>query len=227
MQSLYNETNVPLRAGSIFLGKWENVLDYDSAFYSIIADQDCQVEFYQSNDKKTITMTPYNYTALSTNVINDVLLQQRYIYVTIRNSSLTNQTVLNFTMIYKNALTVEGAVSVTNFPSGFNVNNTPDVIPTAPADDVVVWNAAAVGSGVGSTSVNPAGSNIFVFGNVSGTTTLTVQAYGNSAWFNTQYAVTLNGASNFGFSINCSCGTIRLYNTTACTITAVISSKSV
>ena len=124
MQSVNNTTNVPLRAGAIYLGSNDDVLDYDSAYYSINADQNSQLEIYQSNDKKTYTITTYNYTGGAGIVVNDILLQQRYIYVTIRNSTGTNQTVLNFTMIYKNNGVIEGAVSVTNFPATQPVSGT-------------------------------------------------------------------------------------------------------
>ena len=98
MQSTNNQTNVPLRAGAIFIGSIDNVLNYDSAYYTIDSDQNCAVQFYCTNDKKNYNIIDYAYTP-STVVVNNILLQQRYIYVTIRNSSSTDQTYLNFTML--------------------------------------------------------------------------------------------------------------------------------
>ena len=110
MQSTNNQTNVPLRVGSIYIGQNDDVLNYNSACYSIISDQNCQIELYQSNDKKTYSVATVNYTGGAGLVTNEVQLAQRYIYVTVRNSGTVNQTLLNFTLIYK----TNGVVNVTN-----------------------------------------------------------------------------------------------------------------
>ena len=101
MQSAINSTNVPLREGAIFVPSGiDDVLNYDKAYYTIDCDRTCAVQFYCTNDKQNYNIIDYNYTPASV-VVNSLILQQRYIYVTIRNSDLHPQTYLNFTMLYK------------------------------------------------------------------------------------------------------------------------------
>jgi hypothetical protein len=119
MQSTSNQTYVPLNAGSIFIGKYDDVLMYDTADYTIYSDRSCQIELYQSNDKKNYVVSTYNYTATGTSVTNEFPLKQRYIYVTIRNTSGFNQTYLQFTMIYK---TSSGEVQINNLPNPMPVS---------------------------------------------------------------------------------------------------------
>lgn len=101
MQSVKNQTYVPLGSGHIFLGSYDDVLNYNTAYYTIHASTNCEVIVYQSNDKTNYTESTYNYTTSGTSVTQNVLLNQRYIYITVRNSSVNDQTYLQFTMIYK------------------------------------------------------------------------------------------------------------------------------
>ena len=122
MQSTNNQTNVPLRAGAIFLGGWDDALNYDGAYCSITSDQNCQLDVYQSNDKRLYTVTSTNYTGASGLQTYTQFLEQRYMYITVRNSSSNNQTLLNVSLIYKNNSSIEGTVNVANFPTSQNSN---------------------------------------------------------------------------------------------------------
>ena len=130
MQSTNNQTYVPLRAGAIYIGKYDDVLQFDNVSYTISTDQNCQIEFYQSNDKKKYNTTTYNYSSSSNYVTNEFIILQRYIYVTIRNTTGTDQTVMSFNMIYRNATgTISKDVSVNNFPASQNVELYSDGYP--------------------------------------------------------------------------------------------------
>ena len=119
MQSINNQTYVPLRAGAIFIGQYEDVLDYQSADYTIKASTNSQVVFYQSNDKIYYSTTNYDYTS-GQSVTQSVALNQRYFYITVRNTSNVDQTLLQFTMIYK-PTSSGGDVMVSNFPSNYPI----------------------------------------------------------------------------------------------------------
>jgi hypothetical protein len=101
MQSSNNHTDVPLTAGSIFLGKYDKVLNFANAYYSIVSDQDCQVVVYQSNDRTNYSTTVYSYDHTNGYVTQTTALTQAYVYLTVRNTTGTNQDVLHVSMIYK------------------------------------------------------------------------------------------------------------------------------
>jgi hypothetical protein len=64
------------------------------------ADTNCEITYYTSNDKVLIENNTYSYTANS-NYFNSINSTSRYVYFTVRNITNTNQTSLNFSVLYK------------------------------------------------------------------------------------------------------------------------------
>jgi hypothetical protein len=214
MQSVKNQTTVPLRAGAIFIGGWEDVLDYGGAMMTIVSDQYCEIEFYTSNDKNSSSVKTIEYTASNTIVTTDVALQSRYVYVTVRNTSGSNQTLLNFSMLYKNYPAIPNTraqnVNISSGSignTGFNVNNFPQ-------GTTQLWDAATLSNTDTSAVISlntTACKQVTFFGNTSDTVTLTVQfSNDGTTFYSSEYNVALIGATDSGFTVSSSAFYVRL-----------------
>ena len=100
MQSLNNQSTTPLRASAIFIGLWDDILQYQNIQLNLKTDTNCQITYYESNDKVSIQSTTFNYTANS-NYFNSINSSSRYVYFTVRNTSASNQTIFNFSVLYR------------------------------------------------------------------------------------------------------------------------------
>ena len=100
MQSIKNSTTTPLAKGGIFFGSYDDVIPYSSIVLTINSDTTNEISVYASMDKKTTTKTIYISPAneVKTFIISPSSLP--YIYITVRNNSNTNQTLLNFCAMY-------------------------------------------------------------------------------------------------------------------------------
>lgn len=99
-QSLNNNSNTPLRANTIYIGSWDDILQFQNIQINLNADTNCQITYYTSNNKVLIESTTFNYTANS-NYFNSINSTSRYVYFTVRNTTSSNQTKLNFSVLYK------------------------------------------------------------------------------------------------------------------------------
>ena len=182
MESKTNITNIPLNAGAIFIGTYEDSIPFVSAIVSILADTEATITCYQSLNKQRTTTTTFEYTDignLQSFIISPLTLP--YIYFIVQNSSSTNQTYLNFTVKY-----VYTSVSSAKSNS-------------------ILWNSVSTGINGASSALNlslSTQSNATFYGNVSGATNLIVQfsADGNS-YYDSQYKYTINSAGGIGFNI--------------------------
>lgn len=149
MQSLNNSSNVPLRGSAIYIGSWDDILKYQNVQVTLNADSDCEITYYTSNDKVYIESVVYPYVSGS-NYFNSINSTSRYVYFTVRNTTSTNQTNFNFSVLYKDSpvssgggissdvtivgpvnldgsVFVGGSVDVNNFPASFPVSGSVSV----------------------------------------------------------------------------------------------------
>jgi len=100
MQSLKNSSNVPLRGSAIFIGSWDDILNYQNVQVTLNADSNCEITYYTTNDKVYIESVTYPYVSGS-NYFNSINSTSRYVYFTVRNTTTTNQDTFNFSVLYK------------------------------------------------------------------------------------------------------------------------------
>jgi hypothetical protein len=182
MESTLNYSITPLQAGRAFIGRWEKVL-YSTATITLLADTTCEIVAYQSLNKTQEQTTKFETLANQYNTFN-LPLDLPYIYFTVRNNTSTDQTLLNFSVIYRNVYlpptnTKRGSAKLFDFANLTGVNGV-------------------------SSSVNLAlsSSNISFYGQVSDTTILTIQLSDDDAtYYDSQYKVSLTNASDFGFNL--------------------------
>ena len=100
MQSLKNSSNEPLRGSAIFIGSWDDILNYQNVQVTLNADSNCEITYYTTNDKVYIESVTYPYVSGS-NYFNSINSTSRYVYFTVRNTTTTNQDTFNFSVLYK------------------------------------------------------------------------------------------------------------------------------
>ena len=178
MESSLNSSLVPLNSGGIFIGVWERVL-YATAQITLLSDTTTEIICYQSLNKQQVQTTSFNVSANQYFTYN-INLNLPFVYFTVRNTSGTNQTLLNFSTLYKN-------ISDNNKGS------------------LQVWNDSE-SSGIDGVSIqvnlNQNSANITCFGNVDNATTITLQlSNDNDIYYDSQYALTTTAGQDFGFSV--------------------------
>ena len=178
MESSLNSSLQPLNSGGIFIGGWEKVL-YATAQITLLSDTATEIICYQSLNKQQVQTTTFNVSANQYFTYN-VNLNLPFVYFTVRNTSQFNQTLLNFSTLYKN-------ISDNNKGS------------------LQIWNDST-SSGVNGISIqvnlNQNSANITCFGNVDGATILTLQlSNDNVNYYDSQYSLTTTGGQDFGFSV--------------------------
>lgn len=177
MESLNNNTFIPLESHRLYLGTYDTVSKFSSCVISLISDRECQISMIESQNK-THTSTRIFTTVANEQFATIVNLTSPFVYFTVRNESLSSQTFLNFTVIYK-----------TEFASTLPISKK-------------VFNGSILNNGV-STSVESQKSTVVsVFGNSSVTGAITLQfSHDGIIWFSSQYVATLAVVGNFGFTI--------------------------
>lgn len=109
MQSLNNQSNVSLRANGIYIGSWDDILQYQNIQINLKASTNCQITYYESNDKVLINATTYSY--VGNNIyFNSINSTSRYVYFTVRNTTNVQQTNFNFSVLYKQSPTSNSVV---------------------------------------------------------------------------------------------------------------------
>lgn len=122
MESTLNYSITPLAADRAYIGKWEKAL-YTTATITLLADTTCEIVAYQSLNKTQEQITSFQTLANQYNTFN-LVLDLPYVYFSVRNNSATDQTLLNFSVIYKN-------VYIPPAGSGSDVNITNTSLPCA------------------------------------------------------------------------------------------------
>jgi len=198
MESSLNQSIVPLQSGRIYIGTWEKSL-YNSAVITVISDTTTELICYNSLNKTQVQTTTFQVPANKYFTYN-INLNLPYVYFTVRNNSQFNQTLLNFSVIYKN-------------------------IPDNNKGTLQIWNDSEP-TGTDGTSnpvfLNQNSANMTFFGHVDDATTLTLQLSNNNTdYYDSQYSLTTTAAQDFGFSVPASSVVFaRLKSTNNVSITA-------
>jgi hypothetical protein len=136
-----NRTNLPLDAGRTYIGSYDSVLQFSTAVILVNTDTTTQLTIYQSPDKSRTYTEIINIAAGSpfTKILN---ITSPFLYTTLRNTSGSTQTFLNYEVIYREVSVVTPA-SV-----GANVNifdsNGNDLNSTSNALNVYLTNSLTV-----------------------------------------------------------------------------------
>jgi hypothetical protein len=243
IRSTNNFTLTPLQANRIYIGTWDNVLQYLTAQVTCTASTNCEITSYQSIDKLTQVENTYQVTAGSTFSLN-LQLQYQYLYFTVRNLGV-NQTQLNFDVIYRSVVVGSGVGSDVNI-SATNGNaivstsgklQVQDSIAEASLISIdaklttsrgaqILWATASTGAGGFSASADLSGKsvlNLTFYGNSNLATVFTVQFSNNgTTWYSSQYTYTLTSAGDWGFSIPASPFYVRLTSSANVSCNAIL-----
>ena len=184
-ESQNNKSFVPLLAGRVYIGSYDTVSPYATATISLLSDTSCSLVAYQSQNKVQYSTTTYT-TIGGVPFSAQLNLTDPFCYFTVRNSSVTDGTLMAFTVIYRVGQIIP-----------------PIVIPQEPRGTASLWNGSAF------TAVNLSQlsvSTLSIFGNMAGGTTVLDVLYSNdgTTWFQSQYSYPITGISGgpFGFNIS-------------------------
>ena len=196
MESSLNSTTTPLKGKSVFLGKWEKVL-YSCAYINIYSDTDCEIKYYSSQSKQTeLNVTTIQYVANQPKQNYCISLPLPYILFNVINKSSNEQTILNFSVVYKNDF-----IELEN--------------KTIPILDNIVNNTYTRGSSLlWDNTINADSNTLFYdltnkqvklltfYGVSSSNTTLTlVFSNDNIIFYKSQYTISILANQSFGFSL--------------------------
>lgn len=162
MESSFNRTFTPLQSGRVYIGTYDTITLYPTASISLLSDTTCEIIVYQSQNKIDTYQTVFTTTA-NTQFTTQLTLTAPYVYLTVRNSSVSDQTHLSMTVIYRNNQVLDYFSRVT-VPSGSDYS------------DYLFWNNSTNAWEVGSTEIHigknsgltSQGTNAISIGNVSG-----------------------------------------------------------
>jgi hypothetical protein len=229
MESKLNTSSVPLNTGGLFIGAYESVVAYSSIVVSIYSDTETTISCYQSLNKQLANVSVFTGVAnvQSTFVVSPIILP--YVYFTVRNSSVSNQTILNFSVAYKNsAFSTAGTgadVNITNAFLPVSQYGTWDVNTQPTKFSTPIWDNAEIGGGDISTSYANAkltnNQSVSIYGHSSNATILTILvSSGDNNFYYTQYTYTILEDSDFGFALTLPFKYLKLASSEATTITA-------
>jgi hypothetical protein len=206
-ESTKNYTTTPLASQHIYIGTWEKCLIPSTglaatAVITLLADQNAQITAYQSLNRAIVEQTQYS-TSAGVPFTYNVQLNQPYVYFTVRNTSNSAMTYLQFSVIYQ-----------------------PISIPNIAKYSATIWLNAVVGAGDVSSAYldasQHANSVLSIFGHASAPTTVGMRVSNDGIlWFYNQYTTTVPDDSDFGFAVSLPFKYVRLYSSAACTITAM------
>jgi hypothetical protein len=118
IRSPSNYTITPLGGSNIFIGQYDNVLQYSTAIITCIGSTNMELTLFQTVDKKTIKESTY---AIVANVQKEIILDLKYPFIksTLRNLNVGAQTYLNFEILYREVSvstseTVASAVNISD-----------------------------------------------------------------------------------------------------------------
>ena len=227
-ESKLNISNVPLNAKGLFIGAYENVAEFSSIVISIYSDTETTISCYQSLNKQLANVSVFTGVAnvQSTFIISPIILP--FVYMTVRNGTTTNQTVLNFSVAYKNsAFSTAGTgadVNITNTYLPVSQYGVWEVNTQLTKGSTAIWNNAVVGAGDVSINFATASENnqsVSIFGNSSDATTVSILVSNdNTNYYTTQYTYSIAENSDFGFSLVLPFKYLKLSSANATTLTA-------
>jgi len=189
MESSNNSSVQPLISGRSFIGKADDVLQYNLTQFQLTTTTSCLVKIFQSNDRITYTSTSVQYNTPNQTMVYSLPLSCRFVTYNVQNTSMFNQTSLNLSVLYRSSLPV-GKTSQ------------------------IIWSNEASGVGGFSDIIDNSKTNAKSFsfmGNVSTGTTLTVQtSVDGITFFSTQTSYTVTSASDVGWTCDLPANYIRI-----------------
>lgn len=102
-----NRSTTPLDAGQTYTGSWVECIDFPSVAVACLADQNGTVSVEFSNDASTVQSSLSTTVTASTNEVHRYTVTRRYVRVKLTNTSASNQTSLDLSLIlgYQDTLT--------------------------------------------------------------------------------------------------------------------------
>ena len=199
MESSKNKTFIPLGINNIYIGYYDNVIQYETVIINLLADSNCEIIMYQSSDKNHYQSTTYNYTA--NQVFNQLaVLYQPYVYFTVRNTGNNAQTVLNFNVLYKatQIFTLPNTVNVSQSGYFQTLNNG----PMSDGDPTAIFPVAQYGS------------NVSIYGHSTDNTVLTINYVNdnNSIPYATSHIINVSANRDYSLDFKCASPYIIIYN---------------
>jgi hypothetical protein len=218
MQSLNNQSNISLRPNGIYIGSWDDILQYQNIQINLKASTNCQITYYESNDKVLINATTYSY--VGNNIyFNSINSTSRYVYFTVRNTTNVQQTNFNFSVLYKQSPTTNsvvgsdvnivspvdgsGYVEVVDMNNNYDVSgNLKVAVQNNPAGSSVQLADGFVSTHTDSYQIKYLYKNLTVYGSTDTNMVLRLElSDDNTTYYPTQYAYTVNSGQNLGFNI--------------------------
>jgi len=246
IRSPSNYTITPLGGSNIFIGQYDNVLQYSTAIITCIGSTNMELTLFQTVDKKTIKESTY---AIVANVQKEIVLDLKYPFIksTLRNQNVGAQTYLNFEILYRE-VSVSAAQSVASAVNISDTNGNPitsssgklqvqdsiaelsltsiDAKITNSRGAEILWATPSTGAGGFSapadlTEVSP--TTLTFYGNSNLATVFTVQfSNDNITWYSSQSTYTLTTGGDWGFSIQASPFYVRLTSSVNVSCNAIL-----
>jgi len=149
VKSVNNVSNIPLAGGRTYIGSYDNVLTFATAVILVNSDSNTQLTIYQSSNKSQTYTEVINITGGTpyTKVWN---ITSPYIYFTVKNTTGTAQTYLNFEVIYREVAVPTPASVGSNVSifdsSGNNLNSTSGALDVYLTNTLTVAGTVDVGN---------------------------------------------------------------------------------
>jgi len=209
--STKNRTEVPLPASGFFLGGIDYSLNYTNCDVSLLADTDCRIRIYGSNEQVNWSLIFDETVSASDHFFQTLLLYHPFIKSTVENLDASPQTQLIYQLIYR-----EHAHAF--HLSSASLSTALEIIDKQRVSSAVFISAPVLANGVSAVVALNASkfTTISVYGNVSGPCDLTLQfSRDNVNWFNSQYTFSITSltGADFGASLPCSASYLRLKRT--------------
>lgn len=234
MVSRFNSSNLNIKNGLTFEGKFEDVSNYGSLNISLNTDIKFVLTLFwssngiSSDSQETITQST---TPTGTLYYQRDIKEKYFRLILLNDDSITSEKLFLQTIYKSFPLSGSGgSVEVSNFPKDGDgnlkvaVQNASLAVTNADITNIynvvnsrgsgVLWSGSSTGAGGVSLSVNLSNKNIkniTIFGSLDGDSLLTVQfSNDNITYYDSQYTYTLSSAGDMGFNITCCPNYIRL-----------------
>lgn len=242
-ESSNNRSFSPLLSGRVFIGSYDTTIPYATATISLLADTNCEIIAYQSQNKiQTYTST---YSTTGGVQFNGLLqITSPYVYFTVRNPTANDGTLLAFTVIYH-----DSQITSPNVAQDVNISdsNGNAIVSTSGklqvADTIsqnylsqistglqlrgsaILWASSGTGVNGVSASLNLSSKSVSlvtIFGNSNAPTTFTVQfSNDNNVFYDSQYTYNIASAGDYGFSLPVSPFYLRLKTSANISVNAI------
>lgn len=234
MVSRFNSSNLNIKNGLTFEGKFEDVSNYGSLNISLNTDVKFILTLFwssngiSSDSQETITQST---TPTGTLYYQRDIKEKYFRLILLNNDTITSEKLFLQTIYKSFPLSgSDGSVEVTNFPKDGSgnlkvaVQNTSLAVTNTDLTNIynvvnsrgsgVLWSGSATGAGGVSLAIDLSLKNIkniTFMGNCNGATLLTVQfSNDGTTYYDSQYTYTLSASGDVGFNLACCPNYIRV-----------------